>query len=136
MTKMEATSRKHMPVSQSHALDRVIRAFKVFREVDPEMPLTSVSLFLHSSLNPDCSMAHLQKSLGISQASCSRTVTALSEWRDDEKPGHGLLAKYSDPMDRRKRFVRLTEKGEQLVVSLEEAIMNPVRLPSSPKNER
>ncbi|MCP3433183.1 hypothetical protein NLG33_15930 [Pseudomonas stutzeri] len=38
-------------------------------------------------------------------------------------------------MDRRKRFVQLTEKGEQLVASLEEAMMNPVRQSSSPKNE-
>nr|WP_278469649.1 winged helix DNA-binding protein [Stutzerimonas balearica] len=80
-------------------------------------------------------MAYLQQSVGITQESCSRAVTAFSEWRRHERPGHGLLATAPDPMDRRKRFVQLTEKGEQLVASLEEAMMNPVRQSSSPKNE-
>ncbi|WP_125863708.1 winged helix DNA-binding protein [Pseudomonas monteilii] len=135
MIQMETTSRKQMPISNSHALDQIIRAFKVFREIDPEMQLKSASLFIHSALNPGSTMAYLQQSVGITQESCSRAITAFSEWRRHERPGHGLLATAPDPMDRRKRFVQLTEKGEQLVASLEEAMMNPVRQSSSPKNE-
>ncbi|MGR8025151.1 MarR family winged helix-turn-helix transcriptional regulator, partial [Burkholderia cenocepacia] len=85
---------------------------------------------------PGCTMTDLQTNLGMSQASCSRNVSALSEWHRLEKPGLGLIVATPDPMERRRKIVRLTDKGEQLAVSLTEAVMNPVRLSSFSKAAR
>jgi DNA-binding MarR family transcriptional regulator len=113
-----------------YALVQLYRAIGEFRCIDPEMPIQSAALFLYSAIYPGCTMTDLQTSLGISQASCSRNVSALSEWHRLEKPGHGLLSATPDPMERRRKIVQLTGKGEQLASSLTEAVMNPVRLSS------
>lgn len=133
---METTFSKHALAYDRYALVQLFKAIEEFRAVDPEMPSQSVALFLYSAIYPGCTMTDLQTNLGISQASCSRNVSTLSEWHRLEKPGLGLIAASPDPMERRRKIVRLTEKGELLAVSLTEAVMNPVRLSSVSKAAR
>lgn len=133
---METTFIKQGLIYDRYALVQIFKAIEEFRGVDPEMPAQGAALFLYSAIYPGCTMTDLQKSLGMTQSSCSRNVSALSEWHRLEKPGHGLLAATPDPMERRRKIVRLTEKGEQLAVSLTEAVMNPVRLSSFSKAAR
>ncbi|MGA4323626.1 MarR family transcriptional regulator [Ectopseudomonas hydrolytica] len=127
---MEATFSKHALAYDRYALVQLFKAIEEFRGIDPEMPSQSAALFLYSAIYPGCTMTDLQTNLAMSQASCSRNVSALSEWHRLEKPGLGLIVATPDPMERRRKIVRLTEKGEQLAVSLTEAVMNPVRLSS------
>lgn len=130
---METAFSKQMLTYDRYALVQLFKAIEEFRGVDPEMPAQGIALFLYSAIYPGCTMTDLQKNLGMTQSSCSRNVSALSEWHRLEKPGHGLLVATPDPMERRRKTVRLTEKGEQLAVSLTEAVMNPVRLSSFSK---
>ena len=125
---MEATFSKHALAYDRYALVQLFKAIEEFRAIDPEMPSQSAALFLYSAIYPGCTMTDLQTNLGMSQASCSRNVSALSEWHRLEKPGLGLIAATPDPMERRRKVVHLTDKGKQLAVSLTEAVMNPVRL--------
>ena len=127
---METTFSKHALAYDRYALVQLFKAIEEFRGVDPEMPSQSAALFLYSAIYPGCTMTDLQTNLGMSQASCSRNVSALSEWHRLEKPGLGLIVAAPDPMERRRKIVRLTEKGEQLAIALTEAVMNPVRLSS------
>nr|WP_029766628.1 winged helix DNA-binding protein [Pseudomonas sp. P818] len=127
---MKTTFSKQMPTYDRYALVQLFKAIKEFREIDPEMPAQSIALFLYSAIYPGCTMMDLQKNLAMTQASCSRNVAALSEWHRLEKPGHGLIVATPDPMERRRKIVRLTEKGEQLALSLTEAVMNPAHLSS------
>lgn len=133
---METTFSKHALAYDRYALVQLFKAIEEFRGIDPEMPSQSAALFLYSAIYPGCTMTDLQKNLGMSQASCSRNVSALSEWHRLEKPGLGLIVASPDPMERRRKIVQLTEKGEQLAVSLTEAVMNPVRLSSFSKAVR
>ncbi|OEC39914.1 MarR family transcriptional regulator [Pseudomonas sp. 1D4] len=133
---METTFSKHGLAYDRYTLVQLFKAIEEFRAVDPEMPSQSAALFLYSAIYPGCTMTDLQKSLGMTQASCSRNVSALSEWHRLEKPGLGLIVASPDPMERRRKIVQLTEKGQQLAVSLTEAVMNPVRLSSFSKAVR
>lgn len=133
---MEATFSKHALAYDRYALVQLFKAIEEFRAVDPEMPSQSAALFLYSAIYPGCTMTDLQTNLGMTQSSCSRNVSALSEWHRLEKPGLGLIVATPDPMERRRKIVRLTDKGEQLAVSLTEAVMNPVRLSSFSKAAR
>ena len=133
---METTFSKHALAYDRYALVQLFKAIEEFRGVDPEMPAQGVALFLYSAIYPGCTMADLQKNLGMTQSSCSRNVSALSEWHRLEKPGLGLIVATPDPMERRRKIVQLTEKGQQLAVSLTEAVMNPVRLSSFSKAAR
>lgn len=125
---METTFSKQALAYDRYALVQLFKAIEDFRGIDPEMPAQGVALFLYSAIYPGCTMTDLQKSLGMTQSSCSRNVSALSDWHRLDKPGHGLLAATPDPMERRRKIVRLTEKGEQLAIALTDAVMNPVRL--------
>ena len=133
---METTFSKHALAYDRYALVQLFKAIEEFRAVDPEMPSQSAALFLYSAIYPSCTMTDLQTNLGMSQASCSRNVSALSEWHRLEKPGLGLIVATPDPMERRRKIVQLTDKGQQLAVSLTEAVMNPVRLSSFSKAAR
>ena len=133
---METTFSKHALAYDRYALVQLFKAIEEFRAVDPEMPSQSAALFLYSAIYPSCTMTDLQTNLGMSQASCSRNVSALSEWHRLEKPGLGLIVASPDPMERRRKIVQLTDKGQQLAVSLTEAVMNPVRLSSFSKAAR
>ena len=133
---MDTTFSKQVLTYDRYALVQLFKAIEEFRGVDPEMPAQGVALFLYSAIYPGCTMTDLQKNLGMTQSSCSRNVSALSEWHRLEKPGLGLIAATTSPMERRRKIVRLTEKGEQLAVSLTEAVMNPVRLSSFSKAAR
>ena len=132
---MDTLSSK-VPTYDRYALVQLFKAIEEFRGVDPEMQAQGVALFLYSAIYPGCTMTDLQRNLGMTQASCSRNVSAFSEWHRLDKPGHGLLAATPDPMERRRKIVQLTEKGQQLAVSLTEAVMNPVRLSSFSKAAR
>lgn len=55
---------------------------------------------------------------GLSQASMSRNVAALSKWHRHEKPGHDLVFHDENPMIRRTKLIRLTKKGECLAKKL------------------
>lgn len=133
---METTFSKQALTYDRYALVQLFKAIEEVRGVDPEMQAQGIALFLYSAIYPGCTMTDLQKNLGMSQSSCSRNVSALSEWHRFEKPGLGLIVATPDPMERRRKIVRLTEKGEQLAVSLTEAVMNPVRLSSFSKAVR
>lgn len=82
---METTFSKHALAYDRYALVQLFKAIEEFRGVDREMPAQGVALFLYSAIYPGCTMADLQKNLGMTQSSCSRNVSALSEWASSRK---------------------------------------------------
>lgn len=58
--------------------------------------------------------------LGITSASASRNIAALSKWSRHNKAGHDLVEAFENPMYRSQKLVRLTPKGKRVVKSLEE----------------
>lgn len=65
-------------------------------------------------------MQDLIELVGVSQSSVSRHIDRLARGRPRE-PGFGLVEAYEDPDYRKRKLVRLTPRGQALVVELDKA---------------
>jgi DNA-binding MarR family transcriptional regulator len=96
-------------------LSRLSTALSTVRVLDDSMPVQTLAVLIEVAKTPTISVSELASKVGIAQSSASRNVAALSDWHWLKKPGLGLVVTDLDPMDQRKKFVRLTPKGQKLV---------------------
>jgi DNA-binding MarR family transcriptional regulator len=88
---------------------------------DKEIQAQKVVIFLHTAMHREISMTDLLKLSGVEQSSVSRNVTLLAEgFPLKGKPGLGLVEAFEDPAFRRRKLVRITERGRQLIKEMEE----------------
>lgn len=62
----------------------------------------------------ECPMAEIEKQLGMGQSTVSRNVAKLGPGVTPDDPGAKLVEAHEDPYYRRRKLVRLTEKGKRL----------------------
>jgi DNA-binding MarR family transcriptional regulator len=101
----------------------VFRVIEEIRKYDPELPTQTANTLLYIILHegtPSCSMAGIAEALNLAQSSVSRNVSALSAVHRNRRPGMGLVETVIDPLERRRRIIRLTRKGREFVRDLEE----------------
>lgn len=98
------------------------QAIALFRDLDPNVPASTVLCYLHIAAAPqgDIHMRELQDALGVASSSTSRNVAYLSETHRLGKPGLDLVENYYDPLDGRYKRVRLKPKGRTLAVRLQQ----------------
>lgn len=95
------------------------QAIALFRDLDPEIPATTIILFLAVAEAPEpIGMVDLQNNLGLPSSTTSRNVAYLSETHRLGKSGLGLIERYEDLHNRRAKLVRLTAKGRALKTRL------------------
>lgn len=58
--------------------------------------------------------------LGITSASASRNIAALSKFSRHNKAGHDLITTYENPERRIEKFIELTPKGKRVVETIKE----------------
>ena len=93
------------------------------RELDQEIQAQTIAVFLVVAKSPlPIKMQDIGKELGLAQSSVSRNVAYLGDWSRHKVKGHGLIEAYEDPMERRRKLVKLTKKGERFATSLYETI--------------
>lgn len=66
----------------------------------------------------ECPMQEIEKQLDMGQATVSRNVAKLGDGLSPDEPGMRLIEAYEDPFWRRRKIVRLTEKGKRFADSL------------------
>ena len=96
-------------------------AFDSLREMDREIPGQVVSAFLFIASHDGCHLQALTDELGLETASRSRVICWLSDYHRLGKPGLGLITKTTDPANRRRKVLRLTDKGKALARQFREA---------------
>ena len=102
---------------------KLLRVIERFREIDAEMQAQSIAVLLKVAKHPvPIRMADIAAELGLSQSTISRNVAYLGDWNRHKEVGHKLLEAYEDPMERRRKLVKLTAKGRRFVKSLNEII--------------
>ena len=84
--------------------------------------MQTAQTFIAVALQPGITMKELSERVGISQASCSRNVAALSRVHRLNKAGMDLVVAAEDPMERRRKVVKLTAKGQRLAEALTKLI--------------
>jgi DNA-binding MarR family transcriptional regulator len=62
--------------------------------------------------------ATLEKKLGMSPASISRTIRVLSTISYDRSEGFGMIEMTLDPSDNRRRIVRINKAGDKAVCAM------------------
>ncbi|KXK68010.1 MarR family transcriptional regulator [Pseudomonas monteilii] len=106
-----------------NALAVIEEVLKRFRDYDQEMQMQTAQTFIAVAMQPGITMKELSEKVGISQASCSRNVSALSRIHRLNKPGMDLVVAAEDPMERRRKVVRLTAKGQRLAETLSQVLV-------------
>lgn len=98
-------------------------------EIDPEMPLQQLHcLLVVAEAEEGMSLTDLSKKVGIGLATASRYVGALGKINRRREEGLKLIESFEDPMERRKKIIRLTKKGHittQKLVGVNHADLSP-----------
>jgi len=99
-----------------------LRIAELFRDLDDEVPGQLVSTFLYIASHNPCHMQAIQDALRVSPNSVSRCTDWLSKYHRLGKPGMDLVVKFTDPQNARRRMVKLTPRGERLVIKIKEIL--------------
>lgn len=98
---------------------KVFQILEEFRKVYPDMQMQAASVFAIIAMNPGITMKELGQRTGLAQSSCSRNVALLSDKLKHDKDGYGLVVASEDPLERRRKVVHLTPRGNRVASSLE-----------------
>lgn len=89
-----------------------IRFLTGISAIDPEMPLGQAKcLFVVAEEEEGMSLSEIAKRAGIGLATASRHIGALGKINRKKEEGLLLIESFEDPMERRKKIIRLTKKG-------------------------
>jgi DNA-binding MarR family transcriptional regulator len=97
-------------------LDRLEAALASFSVLEPTaLPVHHVQVYLMVARAEPCRYEQIEQELGLSNASVSRTVNALSDTHRTGREGLRLLAVTKDPEERRRYLVSLSSRGRALL---------------------
>ncbi len=85
-----------MKETESGGIAPLYNAVEKLRVLDQEMQLQQVATYLAVAARGEIKMRDLADLVGLSQASVSRNVAALSDWHRLRRPGLGLVEAYED----------------------------------------
>ncbi len=100
--------------SDKRALKRLTDAIRELRNFSAVLNLQAAHILLLVAEDPGITSKEIAKKTGLSQSSCSRNISLLSEINRLGKPGLNLVKSMEDPEERRRKIVHLTEKGKEL----------------------
>lgn len=84
--------------------------------IDPEMPLGQAKcLFVIATAEEGMSLTDVAKKAGVGLATASRNIAALGKINRKREEGLRLIESFEDPMERRKKIIRLTSRGKAAV---------------------
>lgn len=93
-----------------------IGRIRVITKVGPEMSLQQLHCLLVIATEPDgTSLTDLASKVGITMATASRYVAALGKVDRHHRDGLNLVEAFEDPLERRKKIIRLTSKGKAFI---------------------
>jgi DNA-binding MarR family transcriptional regulator len=105
------------PKGGTMTLEGILKCVAELRKIDSEMPLPQVHcLFLLAKAGETgMSLTELSKAAEIAMATASRYIGNLGKINRFKEEGFNLVEAYEDPMERRKKIIRLTPKGRVLI---------------------
>lgn len=93
-----------------------IGRIRTITTVDPDMNLQQLHCLLVIATTPDgTSLTNIASKVGITIPTASRYVSALGKIDRHHKEGLKLVEAFEDPMERRKKIIRLTAKGRAFI---------------------
>jgi DNA-binding MarR family transcriptional regulator len=107
-------------------LTAVLESFKSFTG-EPDVQIQTLETFLivasqdPQRMTESTSQTELAHQIGVTQPSVNRNLRKMCEPPRGQE-GYGLITVTTDPKDRRKRILKLTARGHELVRHMEEAV--------------
>lgn len=93
-----------------------IGRIRAITKVDPDMSLQQLHCILVIATESDgTSLTDLASKVGITMATASRYVAALGKVDRHHREGLNLVEAFEDPMERRRKIIRLTAKGRAFI---------------------
>lgn len=96
-----------------------LKTFKDFTG-DQDVQIQAVQTFLEVAMGNNPSMDSISKVIGLEQSTTSRNIKKLAAG-PKAQPGYGLIAIELDMHDMRRRLVKLTDRGHELVAAIDAA---------------
>jgi DNA-binding MarR family transcriptional regulator len=95
-----------------------LKVIQVFLN-NPEIQAQQILTLLHVGQVGELPMADLAELTGVSQSSVSRNVAKLGRGATSRDVGAGLVEAYEDPDERRRKLVKVTSRGRELIKQLD-----------------
>jgi DNA-binding MarR family transcriptional regulator len=95
----------------------LLKIIEEMRKFDTQIEAQAIAVFLFVAVHggrDGVAMQTISEELDISQSSVSRNAYKLGDVNRHKKIGVGLLETFEDPMERRRKLVRLTAKGKRV----------------------
>ncbi|AGE60587.1 transcriptional regulator [Pelagibacter phage HTVC019P] len=95
----------------------LLKIIEEMRKFDTQIEAQAIAVFLFVAVHggkEGVAMQTISDDLDISQSSVSRNAYKLGDINRHKKIGVGLLETFEDPMERRRKLVRLTAKGKRV----------------------
>jgi DNA-binding MarR family transcriptional regulator len=89
------------------------REIETFADIDPEMQVTTMLVFLYIAQRGVCTQKDVEIGLGLTNATVSRNVSYWCDRKSYQKEGIGYVERTEDPRDRRYKLLRLTKAGQK-----------------------
>ena len=110
-------------VESKIAVSKALQIMGLFRELNQDMPIGEVVSFLtiatkETQNGGGLTVTELGVQGGFSLASASRYMRSLSSKNRQGGEGHGVVTDLRDPMDDRRKVLRISPKGQEIVASI------------------
>ena len=106
---------------------RALQILNVFRDMDPDMPMGQAVSFLliaggETKEGGGITITELSERGEFALSSSSRYVKALGTKDRRGEPGQEVVSAPRDPLDERRKVLRLTPKGRRVLEKIEQLI--------------
>ena len=114
--------------SDRQVLSLLIAALRRFNQFDTKMQVSTILTMLEIAAadlsGDDISVQDIEKRVGLLSGTASRNVYYWGEGHKTMSGGHEMVTIGFDPADRRKRTLRMTNKGRAFINDLVRGVSN------------
>ena len=112
-----------MSITPLGVVSDALEAFKDFTG-DGDVQIQTIQIFMKIVLAGDNFISYdaLEKVTGVSQSAVSRSIKKMTAG-PRATPGYGLIIVDFDPYDLRRRIIKLSPRGKDLVAAMESRMM-------------